>query len=272
MSTPNCLNCDQPIPDAARYCTSCGQSANVHRLNFAHLMHEAVHFFTHADKGIFFTLRELMFRPGHVAREYIAGRRKKYFSPLNMLLILAGIYVFSISMFTAPYTREYAIAMRKKIEAVPDTAKRQKAMAIFERSQRVQDKINKYSNLLFMLATPLLAWIMWLCYRRGPYNYTEHVVANLYFVAFTSLFMTLIVAPVNYLVNNAKLFFVFMGVYLVFEIAFRTVAYSQLMQATTGRGKLKAFVTSFALVVGWLVFTSLLIFAYMRNGLWGMFE
>lgn len=71
----------------------------MHRLNTAHLSHEVLHFVTHADKGTFYLIRKLAIALGMVAREYIGGRRKKYFNPLILFLIVVGLFVLVQTTF-----------------------------------------------------------------------------------------------------------------------------------------------------------------------------
>lgn len=55
--------------------------------------HELAYSFTHADRrGIFFTIKALFTRPGHMLREYILGHRANYFRPFPLLIILATLY------------------------------------------------------------------------------------------------------------------------------------------------------------------------------------
>ncbi len=55
--------------------------------------HELAYSFTHADRrGIFFTIKALFTRPGHMLREYILGRRANYFRPFPLLIILATLF------------------------------------------------------------------------------------------------------------------------------------------------------------------------------------
>jgi hypothetical protein len=53
-----------------------------------------IHYFTHADKGIFQLLKALVTQTGTVAREFVSGKRKKYFPPFNFFLIVAALFVF----------------------------------------------------------------------------------------------------------------------------------------------------------------------------------
>ncbi len=59
---------------------------------------------THADKGLFQLLRDLVIKNGQVAREYVDGKRKKYFSPLNFFLLVAAVFVFFFSLQSPPET------------------------------------------------------------------------------------------------------------------------------------------------------------------------
>ena len=46
------------------------------------------------DRGIFYSLKELMLRPGHLMRDYIEGRRANQVKPLLLLMITAAAVVF----------------------------------------------------------------------------------------------------------------------------------------------------------------------------------
>jgi hypothetical protein len=85
----NCLNCDTQLTD--RFCAHCGQSATTHRLTMGHLLHEIPHSIWHVDKGIFYTLRELLLRPGPSMLGYLRGQRARQFAPLSLLLLVTGI-------------------------------------------------------------------------------------------------------------------------------------------------------------------------------------
>src|SRR5688572_29377526 len=93
-----CKNCDTAYLETYHYCLNCSQKAKLHRLSLHELLHEAIHYFTHADKGIFQLIRDLFLKRGAVAREYAEGKRKKYFSPLNFFLLVCALYVFAMSL------------------------------------------------------------------------------------------------------------------------------------------------------------------------------
>ena len=57
-----CMNCGQPLK--GHFCYQCGQSANTHRFSvLGFLAHDVVHGIWHVDKGILFTIKEILLRP-----------------------------------------------------------------------------------------------------------------------------------------------------------------------------------------------------------------
>ncbi len=228
MSDTSCLNCGKLQQPGFVFCPGCGQKLSTHRLSFHDLSHDAIHYFTHADKGIFSLLKELISRPGIVAREYVEGRRTHYFKPLNFFLLVAAVLVLATSfLYSEVNSRSQAFEKRSGSAISPgEKAAYEKAS---NRVRNVNKVTGKYSNVINMLATPFIAFLFWLFYRKGRYNYIEHLVANLYFVAFTMLVYSLVMAPLAYLVTNSKLDLLLLGLFFLFEIIYRSFAYYHFM-------------------------------------------
>ena len=96
--------------------------------------HEVVHFFTHADKGIFYLVKMLATNPGKVAREYIRGKRKKYFSPLNFFLVVVGLFVF-VQVSFKPTGAVNLNMMKEQVMKIPDPVARERRLAKLERME-----------------------------------------------------------------------------------------------------------------------------------------
>lgn len=84
-----CKNCDNKFE--GHYCNNCGQSAHTGAIGWHDIWHHAFHAFTHTDKGILHTIKELTLRPGKALREYISGKRVHHFNPFLFVLIVGGI-------------------------------------------------------------------------------------------------------------------------------------------------------------------------------------
>lgn len=86
-----CKNCDHTFE--GNFCNYCGQSVNTKEINFGSILQEIQQSILQIDKGIIYTTKELLIRPGHSIREYINGKRIQHFKPFAYILILSTIYV-----------------------------------------------------------------------------------------------------------------------------------------------------------------------------------
>ena len=82
-----CANCGAPL--GGRYCSACGQRVEPPLHSLWHFMRVATEDLTHADSRIWRTLAALMFRPGFLTAEFIAGRRARYLPPVRLYLVLS---------------------------------------------------------------------------------------------------------------------------------------------------------------------------------------
>src|ERR1700759_3028760 len=86
----NCLNCGTILE--GHYCHKCGQeNLEIHE-NFGHMMNHAISDYFHFDHQFFHTLKPLLFKPGFLTNEYMAGRRVQYLHPVKMYIFISLIY------------------------------------------------------------------------------------------------------------------------------------------------------------------------------------
>ena len=82
-----CENCGAPV--AGRYCGACGQRLEAPVQSLWHFTRLATEDLTHADSRLWHTLRALLFKPGHLTREFLSGRRARYLPPVRLYLVLS---------------------------------------------------------------------------------------------------------------------------------------------------------------------------------------
>jgi uncharacterized protein DUF3667 len=82
-----CDNCGAAVP--GRYCGNCGQRLEPPIHSLSHFMRVAAEDLTHADSRLWRTLRALLFKPGHLTAEFLAGRRARYMPPVRLYLVLS---------------------------------------------------------------------------------------------------------------------------------------------------------------------------------------
>jgi len=84
-----CTNCQTHIDQ--NYCPNCGQAVQQKRIDRHYIQHEIEHVL-HFEKGIFYTVRELLLRPGQNVREFISGNRSRLVKPIIFIIVTSLVY------------------------------------------------------------------------------------------------------------------------------------------------------------------------------------
>ena len=85
----NCKNCNSELN--GDYCSNCGHAAKPKRIDSHYIIAEIKNLF-YLEKGFFYTIRELLIKPGQSVREYISADRHKLVKPITFLLLTSLIY------------------------------------------------------------------------------------------------------------------------------------------------------------------------------------
>ena len=121
-----CLNCDTVYTGS--YCNRCGQSRNTPRSRFSNAFRNILGGFTNIDNGFGRTLLDLLYRPGYMIRDFIAGKRILYFRPFQTLFVLAALYIMAVQLVDPE-------ALKEKKGKSPE-AQRQEILATREQLQK----------------------------------------------------------------------------------------------------------------------------------------
>jgi hypothetical protein len=81
---PDCANCGTPL--AGPYCADCGQRDQPLRVPVHRFLAQSFTEFFGVDGRVWATLGVLLFKPGKLTAEYVAGRRRRYLRPLRVYL------------------------------------------------------------------------------------------------------------------------------------------------------------------------------------------
>lgn len=85
-----CANCATAVN--GNFCPACGQETTLHVPSAREFLHEFVGHYVALEGKLWKTLGLLLFRPGRLTCEYIAGRRARYVQPLRLYLTLSIIF------------------------------------------------------------------------------------------------------------------------------------------------------------------------------------
>lgn len=117
------------------FCPRCGQSAKVGRFSFKKAFLLFLDVWGVGNRGMFRSLRDLMFRPGYMIRDYISGMQSAYFPPFKMFFLLAALSLVVAHGFSLGSDGdETKTDVNEKMEAVKQEMKQVK--------QEVSDEIS----------------------------------------------------------------------------------------------------------------------------------
>jgi hypothetical protein len=167
----DCINCGEPVSSA--FCSHCGQKRVVSRINWPSLWENTYRLFGF-DTRILRTFRDMTIRPYKVCRQYLNGNRTLYMEPVGFYMLCTTILFLLMSLMDVDI-REMIESSQKSINQATAMSKNQSDF-----SQSILNFITSNYRLFSAFLIPLNAIGTWLLFLKGPYNYLEHLVINLY--------------------------------------------------------------------------------------------
>lgn len=92
----NCKNCNYEVN--SKYCPNCGHPTELKRISGKYIIHEIEHVL-HFDRGILYTIKELLIRPGHNVRTYLTENRSRLVKPIIFIILTSLIYTLCNHIF-----------------------------------------------------------------------------------------------------------------------------------------------------------------------------
>jgi hypothetical protein len=164
MTNKNCLNCENKLTD--KYCSCCGQKANTHRISFKNfIFHDVLHGTFHIDKGMLFTAKQALTRPGKAALDYIAGKRIIYYNVFYLIMITTGLL-----LFCRHFLDELYISEGEKV--IKNTQNINAASKTFE------ELFSQKSKIIIFLFVPFAAFNSFILFKRKKLYLSEHAIIS----------------------------------------------------------------------------------------------
>lgn len=150
-----CKKCGAALSDD--FCSKCGNPKTLKRINGSYILREIISVLNF-DKGIFYTIKELLVRPGENVQKFIHNDRNRLVKPIIFVIVCSLIYTIAqqFLMFEDGYVSAGGFG---------DSA----VTSIYEWTQ----KNYGYANIL--MATFIAFWIK-LFFKKYDYNYFEIII------------------------------------------------------------------------------------------------
>jgi hypothetical protein len=243
-----CANCDAPL--YGRFCGRCGEEAfDPHALTVRHFItHTLLHETLHLDGKIWRSLRSLAFRPGYLAAEYCAGRRRLYVNPLRLLITAIIVYAlltkggFNFTLRIGIVNLSVVPAAIPEGSNVERTVKRIDGYGILknlllakeqagelssqEASQKFHSRLEKFAEPLSFANVVLLAVALYVIFKRTRSLFLEHAVFSMHFLSFALLSTVTLLLPALWVLQSghqsAGLLMLLVGI--IWQFTYLTVA------------------------------------------------
>jgi hypothetical protein len=243
----SCASCGQPL--AGRYCAACGEEVlDPHKLTVRHfLTHSLVPELVNLDGRVWRTLRFLLFRPGYLALEYAAGRRRAYVKPLRVLLVAIIVYALSTQSGSTITLRFGQVVLSVAPVGVPQgrsiggTLDNIDRFGVLERlfiakhgavESASDDQRRRFNDILADFVTPLsfasvllLSSALYLLFRRRRPLFVEHAVFGMHYFSFVLLWTLIAVVFIKLeLVGRSPVIFLILFAVALWQAGYLAIA------------------------------------------------
>ncbi len=178
----DCATCSTHY--TGNYCPRCGQSASIGRYSFKNAILLFLNVWGLGNRGMFRTLRDLIFRPGYMIRDYLRGMQMAYFPPFKMLFLLTALSVIvahgvNLRGRTVDDQRQDAIDM---VTQSSDGSGIE--MPVLDAVDRTLNLQERFPNLLLLTTVFFLTVFYYLFFRKSKnipdLRFSEFLIAMVY--------------------------------------------------------------------------------------------
>ncbi|WP_046755539.1 DUF3667 domain-containing protein [Kordia jejudonensis] len=135
--TKQCSNCEYQLTRYHNYCPNCGQKVD-DKLSMRVLFHNTIMNYFSVDARFFRSFIPLLIKPGHLAKEFVSGKRLLYLHPAQFYLFASIVFFFLFSIATRSSQQNFDNSLK-------ETFGNEKQ--IIAEANRVRDSIRKAIEL-----------------------------------------------------------------------------------------------------------------------------
>jgi hypothetical protein len=144
-----CQSCHCLVNEDAKFCAICGQKKILKPLSFKELIGDFFSNLFSLDSKFFRTFGRLIFCPGNLTKEYVAGRRQLYYTPIRLFLFWLTV-AFVLLNFVLSDSQDWSNKIDKniQIETYKDSLRTQLDLTFVDSSsQQLLDSLLPQNNI-----------------------------------------------------------------------------------------------------------------------------
>jgi len=200
-----CLNCGNEFE--GQFCNQCGQKASVKSISLSGIFAETFRIITNTDRGLFYNFINLTRRPKTVITNYLSGKRKPVFQPVQYAIL--GVTVLTlVDYYYGTGIKSLGDAARV-VDTLDDTSPYKIGMGY--------GKIIR-GNLKFALLLLIFFFAVPARLFHHRYNFAEHLAIQAFILGHAAFITVLWYPLINLTILANPIFFlsVFLMNFLVF--------------------------------------------------------
>ena len=172
----NCKNCETKLLEGYKFCPKCGQEHKDKVVTFKQFILDFLGDYFTFDSLIVRSVKPLLFKPGFLTNEFLAGRRVRYIPPLRVFIFISIVFF----LFLGP---------------VDNTVEMERS----EEAQFLDSFFSIWFPRLFFLLLPLFAFFLFILFRKPGRFYLMHFIFSVHYHAFVFLLLTVMVILIDYI-------------------------------------------------------------------------
>ena len=177
-----CASCGTEF--TGNYCPRCGQRAEVGRFSFKKALLLFIDVWGIGNRGMFRSIRDLMFRPGYMIRDYLSGMQSAYFPPFKMFFLLTALSLVvehGIHLMPSRQEQQIEVVESTKVKAADFSEEAKKGARLLNIMDALKEKYPAvFALIMLVIFTVPLYFFMRTSPTIPDLRYSEFLVALVY--------------------------------------------------------------------------------------------
>ncbi|MDP3452197.1 MAG: DUF3667 domain-containing protein [Bacteroidales bacterium] len=206
-----CKNCETQFE--GNYCPNCGQSVKDLDIPFKILIFDIMANMWAFDTRVLKTLKSVLFKPGEMALDYVAGKRARYMPPFRFYVFISFIFFLLLNLTTTRQFNEKwsfqtgsdTVTISKgdsdnNLISITDSNSNNSTFKGFTKdiNQNKEYYISRFFSILswsLFILMPLYAALFWVLFKKSQKHFLGHFIfaINQHAFLFTIFILLLII-------------------------------------------------------------------------------
>ncbi len=199
-----CKNCG--TASEGWFCPQCGQRLSVHKVTFRETFEDLYGALLSINAPLILTVLDLILRPGTMLRNFLEGKRRRYYRPVAFFLLTTFFYIVVRSLIGFDPFRDTSVVVEGgKVDETLLTEAR-------------NFMLRNINNLLFVFVFTLAFFLKVFFHRR--YSLAEFLAVSFYLLGIYTLIVTVNMFLVQYIGKELQAFgILLMWIYFLYAMA-----------------------------------------------------